>query len=344
MGIEADRVEILAGIRHGRTLGSPICLLVPNRDAANWGEVMNPAPLPDGLEEAGDRGRPSRRPRPGHADLTGALKYGHTDLRDVLERASARTTAAVVAAGAVARRFLAELGIVCGSHVVAVGGVRAAVGQVTPEALAGCDERPLRCLDTAAEEEMCRAIDEAGAAGDTLGGVFEVVAFGLPPGLGSYTTQEERLDSRLAAAVMSIPAVKGVEIGDGFAVAEVRGSSAHDVILPGGRRATNRAGGLEGGMTDGETLVVRGAMKPIATLREPLATIDLDTGGAAAADFHRSDVCAVPAAGVVAEAEVMLVLAGAMSAKFGGDSLAEVRRALSAYHEEVRRCLTPTSY
>ncbi|MDI6870007.1 MAG: chorismate synthase [Bacillota bacterium] len=340
MALEADRCEILSGVRHGRTLGSPIALLVPNRDWPNWEEVMSPTP-PE--PEAAREGHPCRRPRPGHADLAGALKYSHTDLRNVLERSSARATAALVAAGAVARRFLAEFGITCGSHVVAVGGIRAAARPVTPETLAAAEEAPLRCLDPEAEEAMCRAIDEAAERGDTLGGVFEVVVFGLPPGLGTYVTMEGRLDGRLAAAVMAIPAVKGVEVGDGFALAAVPGSQAHDPILPGLRRATNRAGGLEGGMTNGEPLLLRAAMKPIATLRRPLPTVDLDTGEAAVADVHRSDVCAVPAAAVVAEAQVLLVLAAAFAAKFGGDSLAETRRAHHAYQEEIRQWATPTS-
>jgi chorismate synthase len=339
MALEADRCEIVAGVRHGRTLGSPLALLVPNRDWLNWAEIMSPALPPPGWEP-GDPGRPRRRPRPGHADLVGALKYGHPDLRNVLERASARTTAALVAAGAVARRFLGEFGVFCGSHVVAVGGVRAGRRPVTAEALTAADELPLRCLDREAEAAMCRAVDEARERGDTLGGVFEVLAFGLPPGLGSYATSEDRLDGRLAAAVMAIPAIKGVEFGDGFALGALPGSQAHDPLLPGLRRATNHAGGLEGGMTNGEPLLLRAAMKPIATLRRPLPTVDLDTGEAAEADFHRSDVCAVPAAAVVAEAQVLLVLARAMAAKFGGDSLAEVRRAYEAYQEEVRRWAT----
>lgn len=340
MAIEADRCEILAGVRHGRTMGSPVALLVPNRDWPNWETVMSAVVPPEMPAEGA--GRPSRRPRPGHADLPGAIKFGHFDLRNVLERASARSTAALVAAGAVARRFLSELGVVCGSHVLAVGGVRAGESPVTPETLAAVDERPLRCLDPEAEGAMCRAIDEAGERGDTLGGVFEVVVFGLPPGLGTYATVEGRLDGQLAAALMAIPAIKGVEIGDGFALAAVPGSEAHDPLLPGLKRASNRAGGLEGGVTNGEPLVLRAAMKPIATLRRALPTVDLDTGEAAAADVHRSDVCAVPAAAVVAEAQALLVLARAAAVKFGGDSLAEIRRAHDAYREEVRRWATGT--
>lgn len=343
MKIESDRCEILSGVRHGLTLGSPLALLVPNRDWPNWEAVMSPLPLPGGPD--GDRAdRPSRRPRPGHADLAGAMKYGHYDLRNVLERASARSTAATVAAGAVARRFLEELGIVCGSHVVAVGGVTAAPRHVTPETLAAAEGTALRCLDPEAEAAMCWAIDRAAERGDTLGGVFEVQVFGLPPGLGTYVTSAGRLDGRLAGALMAIPSVKGVEVGDGFALAAGLGSAAHDPILPGLVRATNHAGGLEGGMTNGETVILRAAMKPIATLRRALPTVDLDTGEAAAADVHRSDVCAVPAGAVVGEAQVLLVLADAVSAKFGGDSLSEVRQAVAAYREEVRRWATPTSY
>lgn len=341
MAIERDRCEILAGVRHGRTLGSPLALLVPNRDWPNWTEIMSPEQVAENAVFTG-KGAPSRRPRPGHADLAGALKYGHLDLRNVLERASARSTAALVAAGAVARRFLAEFGVVCGSCVTAVGGVKAPLVQVTPERLASAEDSPLRCLDPEATAAMERAIDEARAAGDTLGGVFEVWVFGLPPGLGSYVTPEERLDGRLAGAVMAVPAIKGVEFGDGFALAAMPGSRAHDPILPGLQRASNHAGGLEGGLTNGEPLVVRAAMKPIATLGASLPTVDLDTGQAAPADYHRSDVCAVPAAGVVAEAQVLLVLAGAFAAKFGGDSLAEVRRAYASYCEEVRRWAQPT--
>lgn len=345
MALEADRCEFLAGVRHGRTLGSPLALLVPNRDWPNWEAVMDPAPTLLSREgwPGGEAGRPARRPRPGHADLAGALKYGHADLRDVLERASARTTVALVAAGAVARKFLAEFGVFCGSHVLAVGGVQAERRPLTPESLAAADGRPLRCLDPRAEEAMRRAIDAAGAEGDTLGGVFEVVALGLPVGLGSYATAADRLDGRLAGAVMAVPAVKGVEVGDGFALAGVPGSQAHDPILPGLLRASNHAGGLEGGVTNGQPLLLRVAMKPIATLRRALPTVDLDSGEVAAADVHRSDVCAVPAAAVVAEAQVLLVLADAFAAKFGGDSVAQVRRAFEAYQEEVRRWAAPTS-
>ncbi|MGE5552801.1 MAG: chorismate synthase [Betaproteobacteria bacterium] len=341
MGIEADRCEILAGVRHGRTLGSPLALLVPNRDWANWEKIMSPA-VADSAWAPGEAGWPCRCPRPGHADLAGALKYGHYDLRNVLERASARSTAALVAAGAVARRFLAEFGVSCASHVVAVGGVRANSRPATPEALAAADASPLRCLDPEAEAAMRRAVDEAREQGDTLGGVFEVLVFGLPPGLGTYVTAEGRLDGRLAAAVMAIPAIKGVEFGDGFALAAAPGSRAHDPILPGLRRASNHAGGLEGGVTNGEPLLLRAAMKPIATLRRPLLTVNLDTGEPAEADYHRSDVCAVPAAAVVAEAQVLLVLADAFTAKFGGDSLSEVRRAYDAYQEEIHRWARPT--
>ncbi|MGE5508003.1 MAG: chorismate synthase [Chitinophagales bacterium] len=342
MAIERDRAELLSGVRQGLTLGSPICLLIPNRDWVNWESAM----AAEGTGEAsggGQESAPSRRPPPGHADQAGALKYGHHDLRNVLERSSARTTAALVAAGAVARKFLAEFGVFCGSHVLAVGGTAAARRPVTPESLREADASPLRCLDPEAEAAMCRVIDEAAGRGDTLGGVFEVAVFGLPPGLGSHVAFAERLDGRLAGAVMAVPAVKGVEVGDGFALAGVPGSQAHDPILPGLARPTNRAGGFEGGMTNGQPVIVRAAMKPIPTLRAPLPSVDLDTGGAAPADFHRSDTCAVAAAAVVAEAQVLLELASAFSAKFGGDSLAQVRRSFAAYREEVARWAQPTS-
>jgi chorismate synthase len=343
MSIERDRAELLSGVRHGLTLGSPICLLVPNRDWANWVTVMSPEPVSEQPGEVSPTGAQYRRPRPGHADLAGALKYGHQDLRNVLERSSARTTAAVVAGGAVARKFLAEFGIFCGSHVLAVGGVTASRPPVTPESLAAVETSPLRCLDPEAETAMCGAIDAAAAKGDTVGGIFEVVVFGLPPGLGSHVAFAARLDGRLAGAVMAIPAVKGVEVGDGFALAGMPGSLAHDPICPGLVRPTNRAGGFEGGLTNGQPVVVRAAMKPIPTLRTPLPSVDLDTGQAAPADFHRSDTCAVPAAAVVAEAQVLLELASAFSAKFGGDSLVEVHRAFDAYREEVARWAQPTS-
>jgi len=343
MRIESDRAEILSGVRHGETLGSPVTLLVRNRDWANWTEAMSPEPV----ETAGDDAAMRRVffPRPGHADLAGALKYDRTDARDILERASARETAARVAAGALAKMLLGELGITVGSHVVALGGIVADLPGELPEALnEASDPSPVRCLDPAAEGRMIDAIDAAKAAGDTLGGVVEVVARGVPVGLGAHVSWDRKLDGRLAGALMSIQAIKGVEIGMGFGTAMVPGSRVHDpIVLDGGvplgggfGRGTNHAGGLEGGITTGQPIVVRAAMKPISTLMQPLSTVDLRTGETAEAVRERSDVCAVPAAGVVAEAMVATVLAGAVLEKFGGDSLREVRRNLGGYLERVR--------
>ena len=343
MRIESDRAEILSGVRHGETLGSPVTLLVRNRDWANWTEAMSPAPV----ETAGDDAAMRRVffPRPGHADLAGALKYDRTDARDILERASARETAARVAAGAMARMLLAELGITVGSHVVSIGGIVARAPDELPEALnEASDPSPVRCLDPEAEGRMIDAIDAAKAAGDTLGGVVEVVARGVPVGLGAHVSWDRKLDGRLAGALMSIQAIKGVEIGMGFGAAMVPGSMVHDPIVLDGAialgggfgRGTNHAGGLEGGITTGQPIVVRAAMKPISTLMQPLATVDLRTGETAEAVRERSDVCAVPAAGVVAEAMVAVVLADAVLEKFGGDSLGEVRRNLGGYLERIR--------
>jgi chorismate synthase len=343
MRIESDRAEILSGVRHGETLGSPIALLVRNRDWANWTEAMSPEPV----EGQGDDEAMRRVffPRPGHADLVGALKYDRTDARDILERASARETAARVACGAVAKRFLAELGITLGSHVVALGGVVAAAPAELPDDLnAASDPSPVRCLDAEAEGRMIEAIDAAKREGDTLGGVVEVVARGLPAGLGSHVSWDARLDGRIAGALMSIQAIKGVEIGLGFEGAMRPGSRVHDPIVRdeaarrggGYGRSSNGAGGLEGGITTGAPLVARAAMKPISTLMRPvLPTIDLRTGAPAEAVRERSDVVAVPAAGVVAEAMVALVLAGAVREKFGGDSLAEVRANFDAYVDRI---------
>lgn len=343
MRIESDRAEILSGVRHGQTLGSPVSLLVRNRDWANWTAAMSPEPVEDeGDDEA------MRRvflPRPGHADLVGALKYDRGDARDILERASARETAARVAAGAVARQLLAEVGITVGSHVVSIGGIVAARPEELPEALnAASDPSPVRCLDARAEGRMIDAIDAARRAGDTLGGVVEVVARGVPAGLGSHVSWDRKVDGRLAGALMSIQAIKGVEIGLGFEAAMRPGSRVHDAIRlddSAGRgggygRAGNNAGGLEGGITTGQPVVVRAAMKPISTLMQPLETVDLRTGERAEAVRERSDVCAVPAAGVVAEAMVAVVLADALLEKVGGDSLAEVRRNLDGYLERIR--------
>lgn len=330
MAIEQDRIEWLAGVRAGETLGSPVAMRIANRDWAHWQDVMAPEGQPG---EA--RRRRVTRPRPGHADLVGVLKYDRTDARDILERASARETAARVAAGALARRLLEEFGIDVGSHVVSLGGIRAEVPPALPDPLdAAADRSPVRTLDPAAETAMVRRIDEAKAAGDTLGGEVEVVARGVMPGLGSHVSWDRKLDGRLAALLMSIPAVKGVEVGLGFEAARRPGSAVHDAIEAGAagfRRGTNRAGGLEGGMTTGEPLVLRVAMKPISTLMAPLPTVDLATGAPAAAQSERSDVTAVPAMGVIAEAMVAVALADALLEKFGGDSLGELRRNVDGY-------------
>ena len=341
MRIESDRAEILSGVRHGETLGSPVTLLVRNRDWENWTAAMSPAAVADG----GDDGAMRRVffPRPGHADLVGALKYDRADARDILERASARETAARVAAGAVAKRLLAEVGITVGSHVVSLGGVVARAPEALPEDLnAAADPSPVRCLDAEAEGRMIDAIDAAKGAGDTLGGVVEVVARGVPAGLGSHVSWDRKLDGRLAGALMSIQAIKGVEVGLGFEAAARPGSRVHDAIVLDGSaqgggygRVGNNAGGLEGGISTGQPLVLRAAMKPISTLMQPLRTVDLRTGEPAEAVRERSDVCAVPAAGVVAEAMVALVLADALLEKVGGDSLAEVRRNLGGYLDRI---------
>ena len=333
MKIERDRIEWLAGVRAGETLGSPVAMMIPNLDWASWTEIM--------AAEGGSEPRKRRitRPRPGHADLIGVLKYDRLDARDILERASARETAARVAAGALARRLLEAFAVEVGSHVVSLGGIRAQAPAELPTPLNdAADRSALRVLDPAAEAEMIRRIDAAKAAGDTLGGEIEVVARGLVPGLGSHVSWDRKLDGRLAGMLMSIPAVKGVEIGLGFETARRLGSEAHDAILPAsGRppalfhRRTNNAGGLEGGMTTGEPLVVRLAMKPLSTLMTPLETVELRSGAPAQAATERSDVTAVPAMGVVAEALVCLVLADAMVEKFGGDSLGEMQRNVAGY-------------
>jgi chorismate synthase len=338
MQIETDRIEFLSGVRAGETLGSPISMLIRNSDWKNWLEIMDPAPR-DG-DADGPRKRQVTRVRPGHADLTGLLKYDRTDARDILERASARETTARVASGAVCRVLLRELGIRVGSHLVHLGGVDAVRPTVMPDDInAASDASPLRTLDAAAESEMIARIDAAKKDGNTLGGICEVVVTGLPVGLGSHVSWDRRLDGRLGQAMLSIPAVKGVEIGLGFEAARRTGSAVHDEIeaAPGNtrmghvRRKTNRAGGTEGGMTTGEELVIRVAMKPISTLMRPLGTVDVATGQTASAVAERSDVTAVPAMGVIAEAMAAFVLADALLEKFGGDSLGEVRRNLDAY-------------
>jgi chorismate synthase len=336
MKFEQDEAELTGGVRHGRTLGGPVAIRVANSEWPKWETVMSPDPVDPAVLRDLARNAPLTRPRPGHADLAGMQKYGHGDARPVLERASARETAARVAVGEVARRFLRQaLGIEIVSHVVALGPVRAPDG-VLPGPADGprVDADPVRCLDPGASAAMQAEIDAARKDGDTLGGVVEVVAYGLPPGLGSHVHWDRRLDARLAAALMSIQAMKGVEIGDGFTTAARRGSQAHDEMEPaagGVRRRTNRAGGIEGGMSSGETLRVRAAMKPISTVPRALDTVDVTSGEPAKAINQRSDVTAVPAAGVVAEAMVALVLAGAATEKFGGDSVAEVRRNLDGY-------------
>jgi chorismate synthase len=338
MQIETDRIEFLSGVRAGESLGSPIAMLIRNSDWKNWLEIMDPAPREE--DAAGLRKRSVTRVRPGHADLTGLLKYDRSDARDILERASARETTARVAAGAICRVLLREVGVFVGSHLVHLGGVDAQRPDHLPDDLnAAADASPLRTLDAVAEAAMITRIDAAKKEGNTLGGICEVVVTGLPVGLGSHVSWDRRLDGRLGQAMLSIPAVKGVEIGLGFETARRTGAEVHDEIAaaPGRTRAghvqrrTNRAGGTEGGMTTGEELVVRVAMKPIATLMRPLGTIDVATGQAAAAVAERSDVTAVPAMGVIAEAMAAFVLADALLEKFGGDSLGEVRRNLDAY-------------
>lgn len=333
MKIETDSVEIRSGVRHGRTLGSPIALLVANRDYANWEDRMSPWPVEDEVEEV-------HLPRPGHADLVGLLKYGHTDVRNVLERASARETAARVAAGAVARAFLGALGATVHSHVLQVASVRAEPRETLgPEDFEGVDDDPARCLDPAASEAMVAEIDRLRKANESLGGVFEVRAFGLVPGLGSHVAWDQRLDGRLAQAVGSIQSVKGVSIGEAWDVAGRPGSQAHDEIHwseeLGYHRPTNHAGGLEGGMTNGEPLAVRGAVKPISTMTKPLRSVDTATKQPADALRERTDSTVVPAAGVVAEAMVCLALADAYREKFGGDHIDDVHAAVASYRERI---------
>ncbi|HKO14654.1 MAG TPA: chorismate synthase [Gemmatimonadaceae bacterium] len=358
MQIEKDAAEILSGVRDGETLGSPITLLIQNRDWKNWQEIMDPAPdARNGASGTGDgeaelprphaavRKRAVTRVRPGHADLSGILKYGRTDARDILERASARETTARVAASAICRRFLALFGVRIGSHVVHLGGIDACAPAELPGDLNGAaDESPLRTLDRDAEQAMIAKIDVTKREGNTLGGICEVVCEGLPVGLGSHVSWDRKLDGRLAGALMSIPAVKAVEIGMGFESARRTGAEVHDEMEPqpgrvltgNVRRRSNRAGGLEGGITTGEPLVLRVGMKPISTLMRPLETIDIATGQPATATAERSDVTAVPAMGVIAEGMAALVLADAFLEKFGGDSLAETRRNYDAYVEYLR--------
>ncbi len=333
MKIEKDRAEVTAGVRHGRTLGSPVAMWIQNRDYQNWEERMNPWPVDAEVEEV-------HLPRPGHADLAGIQKFGHTDVRNVLERASARETAARVAAGALAKAFLRELGVEVFSHVTRIGTATApARKSLGPADFEGVDESPVRSLDAEASQAMVAEIDAARKANESLGGEFEVIAFGLVPGIGSHVSWEERLDGRLAQAIVSIQALKGVGIGDGFALTERVGSQAHDEIFwsdeRGYHRETNRAGGIEGGMTTGDPVVVVGAMKPLPTLTKPLRSVDTETKEPAQALRERTDSCTVPAAGVVGEAMVALVLAAAYREKLGGDHMDDVRAALRAYEERI---------
>jgi chorismate synthase len=334
MKIETDRVELVAGVRNGETLGSPIALSIVNRDHDNWLDRMAAAPMPV-------RPEPLTRPRPGHADLTGGLKYDRHDLRDILERASARETASRTAVGAVARKLLAAVGIEIFAHVVAIGEVRVADSSDGLEALRDRSRASaLSCADAEAEARMKQAIHTASHAGDTLGGIFEVVALGVPPGLGSHVQWDRKLDGRLAQALMSIQAIKGVEIGDGWAGAARPGSRVHDPITYDARthswpRPSNHAGGLEGGMTNGQPVICRAAMKPIATLRKALASVDVVTKEAFEAAFERSDICAVAAAAVVGEAMVAITLADALLEKFGGDSVRELVRNVTTYRHQL---------
>ena len=345
MKFEADEVELTGGVRHGVTMGGPVAIRVGNSEWPKWQTVMAADPVDADLLAAQARNEALTRPRPGHADLVGMQKYDLDDARPILERASARETAARVAVGAVAKAFLRQVaGVEIVSHVVSIGGAGDAPDQLVPGPgdLDTVDASPVRSFDPGGEAAMIAEIEAAKKAGDTLGGVVEVLAYGLPPGLGSHTHWDRRLDSRLAGALMGIQAIKGVEVGDGFELARVRGSAAHDEIVHENadsgrsiRRRSGRAGGTEGGMTTGEVLRVRAAMKPISTVPRALATIDTATGEAAVAFNQRSDVCAVPAAGVVAEAMVALVLAEAVLDKFGGDSVAQTRRAVRSYLDHL---------
>ena len=343
MAIESDRAEVLAGVRHGRTTGAPIALLIRNRDWVNWQQTMYvESEMPQGA--TGAKRADVTRPRPGHADLAGVIKYGHEDVRDVLERASARETASRVAAGSLARQLLGQFGIRVASHVSVIGDIMIGQGRTVTfaEASGLSDEAPIRCVDTEVEQRMVTAIDKARDAGDTLGGAFEVIATGLPPGLGSYVQWDRKLDGRLAQAMMCIHAIKGVGIGIGPEAAIRPGSRVHDEILPPRDnglpvRPTNNAGGLEGGVTNGEDIRVWGFMKPISTLMKPLRSVDLTSMAESPAAIERSDVCAVPAAAVVGEAMVSFVLADAFLEKFGCDSIEEIQRHYEATAEQVRR-------
>ncbi|GAB3477211.1 chorismate synthase [Amycolatopsis cihanbeyliensis] len=344
MGFETDRVEFVGGVRHGRTQGGPVAVQIENAEWPKWDKVMAADPVDPAELEGLARNEPLTRPRPGHADLAGMQKYGFDEARPVLERASARETASRTALGTVARAYLRQLlGAEVVSHVVSIGGAEAPEGPLPrPEDLAAVDESPVRAFGEAATEAMVAEVDAVRKAGDTVGGVIEVITYGLPPGLGSHVHWDRRLDSRLAGALMGVQAMKGVEVGDGFTTARRWGSGAHDEIDPGSgvtgvTRRSNRAGGLEGGITNGEPVRVRVAMKPISTVPRALSTVDVSTGEAAVAIHQRSDVCAVPRAGVVLESVVALVLADAAVEKFGGDSLAESKRNAEAYLRELEQ-------
>ncbi len=335
MKFEQDALNISGGVRHGKTLGSPIALRIGNTEWPKWVEVMSPEPV-EYTEKSRGRGAPLTRPRPGHADLVGMQKYGFDEARPILERASARETAARVALGAVARAFLTELGIRLVSHTLAIGPVQVPAGSPapTPDDVAVLDADELRCFDAETSAKMLAEVEDAKKSGDTLGGIVEVLAYGLPPGIGSHVHWDRRLDARLAYALMSIQAIKGVEVGDGFETTRRRGSAAHDELVVGEdgvSRLSDRAGGIEGGMSTGQPLRVRAGMKPIATVPHALRTIDVVTGEEASAHHQRSDVCAVPAAGVVAEAMVAIELANSILEKFGGDNVAETKRNIDSY-------------
>jgi len=343
MKIESDRAEFLSGVRNGETLGSPIALLIPNKDWRNWQKVMAPFDAdPKAMEE-----KAVSRPRPGHADLAGALKYMHSDMRNVLERASARETAARTALGSIAEMLLLEFDIDVAAHVVRIGDVAVEPQKLTPkEILANSEKSQVRCADSAAGLKMMAAIDAAAAAGDTLGGIIEVIVLNAPVGLGSHVQGDHRLDARLAGAVMAVPAIKAVEIGDGVLLGGLRGSQAHDEIFysskkmnrsAGFYRKTNHAGGIEGGISNGENIIVRATMKPIPTLSQPLRSVDFHTKKPLKASVERSDVCAVPAASVIVRAVVAIEIANAMLEKFGGDSLAEMRRNFDSYIKAIRK-------
>ncbi|MDI6783093.1 MAG: chorismate synthase [bacterium] len=341
MQIESDTVEITSGVRFGKALGSPITLLIRNQDWINWQEKMAVEPLPEGKTFA-----PLTQPRPGHADLVGAIKYNHPDIRNVLERSSARETAARVAVGALAKLVLKEFDIQIASQVIAVGSIKCDIDITTwsiPEIYQATETSLVHCVSPETSQQMQKEIDQTKENGDTLGGIFEILTDGLPIGLGSYTQWDTRLDGRLAQAVMSIPAIKGVEFGTGFQVAYQFGSQVHDAILyANGKfiRKTNNAGGLEGGLTNGERLVVRAAMKPISTLMNPLPSVDLVTKEKTVAAVERSDICAVPAAAVVGEAMVAVELCKAMQEKFGGDSIEEMKRNYASYQEYIKRVVS----